>query len=107
MTDTAKLIIVLNKTDQVEDLLTPQETIRLFTSGEQIIPISARTGFNLEVLIHELTDVVNLNELSSSDVIVNNVRHYEALQHALTAIRRVIEGLSSSLSGEASLSTNT
>ena len=47
-----------------------------------------------------MTDVVNLNELSSSDVIVNNVRHYEALQHALTAIRRVIEGLSSSLSGE-------
>ena len=36
LTDTAKLIIVLNKTDQVEDLLTPQETIRLFTSGEQM-----------------------------------------------------------------------
>jgi tRNA modification GTPase len=100
LTDTAKLIIVLNKTDQVEDLLTPQETIRLFTSGEQIIPISARTGFNLEVLIHELTDVVNLNELNSSDVIVNNVRHYEALQHALSAIQRVHSGLQSDLSGE-------
>ena len=100
LADSAELIVVLNKTDQVDDLLTPQETIRFFTSGEKIIPISARTGFNLEVLIHELTDVVNLNELSSSDVIVNNVRHYEALQHALTAIRRVIEGLSSSLSGE-------
>lgn len=100
LTDTAKLIIVLNKTDQVEDLLTPQETIRLFTSGEQIIPISARTGFNLEVLIHELTDVVNLNELNSSDVIVNNVRHYEALLHALSAIQRVHSGLQSDLSGE-------
>lgn len=100
LTDTAKLIIVLNKTDQVEDLLTPQETIRLFTSGEQIIPISARTGFNLEVLIHELTDVVNLNELNSSDVIVSNVRHYEALRQAHLAVERVISGLSSGLSGE-------
>ena len=100
LTDTAKLIIVLNKTDQVEDLLTPQETIRLFTSGEQIIPISARTGFNLEVLIHELTNVVNLNELNSSDVIVSNVRHYEALRQAHLAVERVISGLSSDLSGE-------
>ncbi len=97
---TAKLIIVLNKTDQVEDLLTPQETIRLYTSGEKIIPISARTGFNLDILVRELTNTVNLNALNTSDVIVSNVRHYEALQHALAAIRRVIEGLSSRLSGE-------
>ncbi len=79
---TATLVIVLNKTDQVEDLLTPQETIRLFTSGEKIIPISARTGFNLDVLVQELTNTVNLNELNASDVIVSNVRHYEALKHA-------------------------
>lgn len=97
---TATLVIVLNKTDQVEDLLTPQETIRLFTSGEKIIPISARTGFNLDVLVQELTNTVNLNELNASDVIVSNVRHYEALKHALTAIQRVQDGLQSNLSGE-------
>lgn len=100
LADNARLIIVLNKTDQMDDLLTPQETIRLFTSGEEIIPISARTGFNLDTLIHKITNIINLNELNSSDVIVNNVRHYEALKHALTAIRRVTEGLSSNLSGE-------
>lgn len=100
LSDTAKLIIVLNKTDQAEDLLTPQETIRLFTSGEEIIPISAHTGFNLDVLIRKLTDTVNLNALNTSDVIVSNVRHYEALQHALSAIRRVHSGLQSNLSGE-------
>lgn len=96
----AKLIIVLNKTDQVEDLLTPQETIRLFTEGEEIIPISARTGSNLDLLIRELTDTVNLNSLNASDVIVSNARHYEALTHARTAIQRVISGLESHLSGE-------
>ena len=100
LTSDAKLIIVLNKTDQVEDLLTPQETIRLFTSGEEIVPISARTGANLDRLIQELTRTVNLNTLNTSDVIVSNVRHYEALRNARTAIERVNEGLESGLSGE-------
>lgn len=96
----AKLIILLNKTDQVDDLLTPQETIRLFTSGEEIIPISARKGNNLDLLIKELTNTVNLNALNTADIIVSNVRHYEALVHALSAIRRVRAGLASCLSGE-------
>lgn len=96
----AKLIIVLNKTDQVDDLLTYQETIRLFTSGEEIIPISARTGANLESLIQELTNTVNLNALNTSDAIVSNIRHYEVLSHARDAIKRVISGLESGLSGE-------
>ena len=35
-----------------------------------------------------------------SDIIVTNARHFEALTHALEAIRRVQEGLNSSLSGD-------
>lgn len=97
---TAKLFILLNKTDQVQDLLTPQETIRLFTSGEEIIPISAKTGDHLDILIRKLTDTIQLNTQGHSDVIVSNVRHYEALNHARTAIDRVIQGLTSGLSGE-------
>lgn len=96
----ARLIIVLNKTDQAEDLLTPQETIRLYTAGEKIIPISARTGANLDLLVKELVNTVNLGSLNSSDVIVSNVRHYEALKQALNAIRRVRTGLQSNISGE-------
>lgn len=96
----ACLLIVLNKTDEVDDLLTPQETIRLFTSGEEIIPISAKTGTNLDFLVQKLTDAVNLNSFHAGDVIVSNVRHYEALSHARTAIQRVGAGLESGLSGE-------
>lgn len=96
----ATLLIVLNKTDKVEDLLTPQETIRLFTSGEEIVPISAKQGTNLDGLVEKLTEAVNLDSLHAGDVIVSNVRHYEALSHALTAVERVIAGLESGLSGE-------
>ena len=96
----ATLLIVLNKTDRVDDLLTPQETIRLFTSGEEIIPISAKQGTNLDGLVEKLTEAVNLDGVHAGDVIVSNVRHYEALSHALTAVERVIAGLESGLSGE-------
>lgn len=100
LSDHAKLIVVLNKMDKADDLQAPQEMIRLFTSGEEIIPISASTGFNLDALVRKLTEMVHLNEWNSSDVIVSNVRHYEALQHALSAIRRGMVGLENRLSGE-------
>lgn len=96
----ATLLIVLNKTDRVDDLLTPQETIRLFTSGEEIIPISAKEGTNLDGLVEKLTEAVDLDGVQAGDVIVSNIRHYEALSHALTAVERVIAGLESGLSGE-------
>ena len=56
----AKLMIVLNKIDEVEDVLTPQETIRLLTSGEEIIPISARTSKNIEGLVQKLVSAVQI-----------------------------------------------
>ena len=96
----ARLIIVLNKIDEISDLLTYQETIRFHTSGETIVPISARTGENLESLVYELTRAYRLDALSSSDVIVSNVRHYEALKNALQAIWRAMEGLKNGVSGE-------
>lgn len=96
----ARLLIILNKTDQVEDPLTTLETIKLCTCGEKLIAISAKTGQNLELLIDELLSTVNLNNLNSGDVIVSNIRHYEALSHAFTAIQRVISGLDSPISGE-------
>lgn len=96
----ARLLIVLNKTDQAEDLLTALETLQLQINGETIIPVSAKTGHNMEQLTEELIHTVNLHDLNTGNVIVTNARHYEALKHAHTAISRVISGLESGLSGE-------
>ncbi|MDR1756994.1 MAG: tRNA uridine-5-carboxymethylaminomethyl(34) synthesis GTPase MnmE [Culturomica sp.] len=95
-----RLIILLNKTDITTDLLTPLETIRLLTSGEEIIPISARTGDNLPLLIEKLTDTITTNPFGTVDVIVSNTRHYEALLRANEAIERAIAGLKASVSSE-------
>lgn len=100
ITRDAKLLIILNKTDKVEDALTTLETIKLLSSGEKIIAISAKTGHNMELLADELVSTVNVHALNGSDVIVSNVRHYEALTHAHEAIERAISGLNSGLSGE-------
>lgn len=47
-----------------------------------------------------LVAAANLPSISNNDVIVTNIRHYEALNHALESIRRVIDGLSMQLSGD-------
>lgn len=96
----AKLLIILNKTDIVDDALTILEDIKLLTSGEKIIAISAKNGYNIELLVNELIATVNTHALNSGDVIVSNVRHYEALSHAHEAIQRALVGIDSSLSGE-------
>lgn len=100
MSPGARLLILLNKADTVEDSLTTLETIKLLTAGEKLIAISAKTGHNIELLIDELVSTVNTSALDSGEVIVSNVRHYEALSHAQKAIHRVVSGLDAGLSGE-------
>ncbi|MGL5681720.1 MAG: tRNA uridine-5-carboxymethylaminomethyl(34) synthesis GTPase MnmE [Marinifilaceae bacterium] len=100
MLSNARLVIVVNKTDQMEHLEDTLAQLKAFTQNEPIIPISARQSHNMDQLINELIATVNLDALNSSDVIVSNIRHYEALSHARTAIERVIAGLNSHISGE-------
>ena len=47
-----------------------------------------------------LTEAANIPEISSADVVVTNARHYEALTHALDAIRRVRQGMADGLSSD-------
>jgi tRNA modification GTPase len=43
---------------------------------------------------------LSINQLSNEDVIVTNMRHFEALTHAHSAILRVQEGLEIPISGD-------
>jgi tRNA modification GTPase len=45
-------------------------------------------------------DAANFPEIGEHDVIVTNLRHYEALKNAQTAIHRVIDGLNSGITGD-------
>ncbi|MBO5728311.1 MAG: tRNA uridine-5-carboxymethylaminomethyl(34) synthesis GTPase MnmE [Paludibacteraceae bacterium] len=58
-----------------------------------ILEISAKQSINTEQLTRLLYDSAQMPDLSAGDIIISNLRHYEALTHALESIDRVIEGL--------------
>jgi tRNA modification GTPase len=47
-----------------------------------------------------LVKTANLPSVTQNDVIVTNIRHYEALTHALKAIHRVKDRLHNNISGD-------
>jgi tRNA modification GTPase len=98
MLDDKQLILVFNKSDLLasEIELSLPEGLKEAKS----IFISAKEKSNIKALEELLVRTANIPTLSQNDVIVTNIRHYEALTSALRAIERVQEGLSTNLSGD-------
>lgn len=92
------LILVLNKSDMAPHANIPGP--EYFPEGTETVNISAKNRTNMDKLQDMLVAAANLPSISNNDVIVTNIRHYEALNHALESIRRVIDGLSMQLSGD-------
>lgn len=95
-----KLIVVLNKMDMLPEGHAELLEKTLFDIEYDHIFISAKNGENIDSLQSKLLDIATLPELSSNDVIVSNVRHYEALSLALESIQRVKNGLAMQLPGD-------
>lgn len=93
-----QLILVFNKADLVNDL--PSVSTVAFPESIQTIAISAKSRTNIDELQYVLIAAANLPTVTQNDVIVTNIRHYEALVHALEAIHRVQQGLEDGLSGD-------
>ena len=92
------LIIVYNKND-----IAQHHTSLTFTNlpaGTREISISAKQGTDIDKLKHLLTSVSALPDISSSDIIVTNARHYDALTNALTDVKRVRQGLADGQSSD-------
>ena len=86
------------------DKISDDEYQKILHSVENLnveyIFISAKQRMNIDRLHKMLIDKMNLNKIDSDAVIVNNIRHYEALTRASEAIMRVTEGLESGISGD-------
>ena len=96
--ESGKIIItVINKID----IATQQQldTIKLHLSDtlNNILLISAKKEQYIEELTNLLYEKAGISEDINNDIIVNNVRHYEALQHSLESIERIIEGLKNNI----------
>jgi tRNA modification GTPase len=92
--------IIINKID-----IAPEETIGQLESiaaemGLPSIAISAKKQLNTGLLTDFLIKSVHQEGFSENDVIITNMRHFEALSNADAAVTRVIEGLKQGISGD-------
>lgn len=86
------LIVVFNKADLIEDKQKEnlQSLLKDFLKeSTESIFISAKQRENTSELQKMLIDAAHLPTVTQNDIIVTNVRHYEALNKALEAIHRV------------------
>ena len=91
-----KLIIILNKSDVASVNL----SLPSLPPSVDLFRMSAKQRSGLQELQQMLISAASLPEINSTDVIVSNARHYEALSQALDSITRVLEGLDLQLSGD-------
>ncbi|MBR5190001.1 MAG: tRNA uridine-5-carboxymethylaminomethyl(34) synthesis GTPase MnmE [Paludibacteraceae bacterium] len=92
-----RLIILLNKIDRLndEELITLRQWFEPFNATT--VEISAKKALNTEQLTQLLYESAQMPDITGSDIIISNLRHYEALTHALDSIDRVIEGLQANI----------
>lgn len=81
-------LFVANKADIATNQEYPAETIA----------IAAKTGEGLTELKTRLTQLAGINTLNQSALVVTNLRHYNALQNALTALTKTKESITQHLS---------
>jgi tRNA modification GTPase len=86
----AIVIPVANKIDLTTTPLIP---------NAQTISLSAKDKTGIEVLKQRLIETVRKDQVKN-DVIITNLRHYEALQHASEALQLVLNGIDMQITGE-------
>lgn len=109
--DGKKMAVLVNKCDIVD----PITLSRMMEWGQTMMKkygngvewnvrdqwaISARQGTNMERLEEFLVRSAAIPSISTEDVVVTNVRHYEALVRALENIKEVKQGLADGISGD-------
>ncbi len=98
------LIVVINKSDAIpDDRLYDIYNFVYTNSGineNETIRISAKTGYNIPALTDMLIEAANKAEYSNTDIIVTNIRHYDALVRAKKAIEVARQSLDQQLSAD-------
>jgi tRNA modification GTPase len=89
-----RLFILINKTDQASPFK-PEELGEgiILEEKETLLFISAKNNQGLDELRAKLGDAAVKEKLNSDDVIITNIRHYEALLNVSGSLERVLTGL--------------
>jgi tRNA modification GTPase len=93
-------ILVFNKSDLLDaETLAARQHLLTNLQAERIY-ISAKKQENTNQLKDYLLKAAAIPEIHQNDIIITNIRHYEALTKAHAAILRVSEGLTQNISGD-------
>lgn len=93
-----RFIILVNKADEASPSLINKLAREIRTeTDENLLFISAKYGTGIDKLKDYLSEITVANYFSGEDVIISNIRHYEALQNVSGCIGRIITGLESKL----------
>jgi tRNA modification GTPase len=79
--------------------VTLESTALSATSGNDITYISSMNKHGIDELMARLKDFIQTNK-SGNDIVVSNLRHYEALQQASNALEQVLQAINLQMSGE-------
>ena len=90
------LIIIQNKIDKQDIQIKQNSDLHKYTH----VKISAKSGLGLDLLEKAIFEAANIPTITDSDVIITNVRHYDALTRAHEHLERVLYGLQQQLSGD-------
>ena len=97
------LIFAINKADKYSADLINERTIQykeFWSDVAYILDISAKKNIGIDTLENLLISTVLKNSPGENDIVVTNVRHFEALNRSSEALVRVKEGLQSGISGD-------
>ena len=93
-----KLILLVNKVDLVSsDKAAEISGMIKINENESLFFISAKELMGLDKLRLKLSETIEKERLRSDDVIITNIRHYEALIHVSESLERVLIGLDSNV----------
>ena len=94
------VVLLFNKADLLSEAELAEKTHLLPNLKADRLFISAKKQRNTEELQRLLVKLAAIPSIGEEDVIVTNLRHYEALSNALNAIRRVKEGLETGIASD-------
>ncbi len=95
----SRLVVVANKADLPHSQ--PDSVFALAPEASAYCTISASTGKGLDQLRNTMIEAAGVKDaLSGNEIVISNLRHYEALTASADSLARVISGLESGLSGD-------
>ena len=99
-TEGKNLLVVFNKSDKLSksEQVVLNDLFKHYSKTR--LHLSAKGGEKIDLLKAKLLEIAGLPELERQDVIVTNLRHFEAISNAHVAIERVQTGLRDNLSGD-------